>query len=249
MGMLDAFLGTSEYARFFNMLHKLISRALALLSVVVVTGCANIPSGNPSAELGDKSKGVVTASLTYANGTHTMDAWFYIRQKGETDKDKSIRLGAKPPATTGAGMLGMLMPTRGTSFSEDPDRSGRVLAVSLPPGDYELYSWTLYIQVVGGYGYISPKTPPPPLPFSVKAGQVTYLGNLHAETLMGKNLFGISVPGSGVATIKDERQRDQPLIDEKFPMLEGWPVVNADLNGKAWAPVPTPQSTPTPAAN
>lgn len=220
------------------MIHKMIRRCTAWLMVLAVVGCANTPSGEPLQELGDTSKGVIATSISYAPGTRTMDAWFFVRKKGDTDKDNYIRLKANPPITTGRGLLALAAPgAGGPRLASDPGRLGRVIAVSLPPGDYELFSWTLYIQAAGagGYGYISPKEEPPPLPFSVIAGQVTYLGSLHGQTIMGKNVFGMTIPGNGRALITDKLEQDLPYIRSKFPMISTWPVIKADLDGKSWA--------------
>lgn len=218
------------------MIQKMIRRGIALLVMLVTTGCANTHSGEPAEALDDASKGVLATSISYAPGTRTMDAWFYLRKKGDTDKDNYIRLKANPPLTTGRGLLALAAPgSGGPRLPTAPGRLGRVIAISLPPGDYELVSWTLYIQAVGGYGYISPKEDPPPLPFSLTAGQVTYLGSLHGQTIMGKNAFGMIIPGNGRALITDNFDQDLPHIRIKFPMINNWPVSKAHLDGKAWA--------------
>lgn len=218
------------------MIQKMIRRCMALLVMLMATGCANTPSGEPTESLGDASQGVLATSISYTPGTRTMDAWFYLRKKGDTDKENYIRLKANPPLTTGRGFLALAAPgAGGPRLPTVGGRLGRVIAISLPPGDYELVSWTLYIQAVGGYGYISPKEEPPPLPFSVTAGQVTYLGSLHGQTIMGKNVFGMSIPGSGNAIITDNFDLDMPHIRSKFPMISSWPVSKADLDGKTWA--------------
>ena len=217
------------------MQNKMLSRFALLLTSLIITGCATGTSGESSAELSDRTKGVVAASTTYDVGTRTMDAWFFIRKKSETDKDKFVRLSAQPPFSERPA-FGLLSPIAhlAQELPGTPGHAGRVMAVSLEPGEYELYSWTLYIQIMGGYGYISPKTPPKPLPFVVNAGQITYLGNLHGKTLMGSNIFGLSVPGDGTAVISNDFEHDIPLLKAKFPMLLNWPINDAQLNGQAW---------------
>jgi hypothetical protein len=218
---------------------RLTTRILSILTALLLAACAHRPSGEPTESLGDKTKGVIAASTTYTDGTRTLDSWFYIRKKGESNKDNFIRLSAKPPASTGSGLLALTLSTIGThsigDFPDTPDHSGRVLAVQLEPGEYELYSWTIYVQAVNGYGYISPKAPPTPLPFQVQAGVITYLGNLHGQTVMGQNVFGMDVPGGGIPSITDRLERDKPMLKAKFPMLQDWPITSANLNGKEWA--------------
>ena len=181
-----------------------------------------MPSGDSVAELNDKSKGILLASVTAETGKHTHDAWFYIRRKG--DADNSERLAA-----SGFSMFG-----KPNDFPQRSPRTGRLLAISLDPGEYELFTWTLYIQTFGGYGYISPKNPPTPLPFSVVAGRITYLGYLHLDTLMGKNIFGLSIPAGGGPEITDNFEDDRSLMAQKFPMLTTWPLEKASLSGASW---------------
>jgi len=209
----------------------IISTLLALL-----TGCANLPSGEPSQELANKINGVVAASVTFKKDTQTNNTWYYIRKKGEADKDKFIRLSAVKPFSTGLENLGSLPFIGGGSstFANRPDREGRVLAVSVEPGEYELYSWQLYIHLFNGYGYITHNVPPKPLTFMVKPGEVIYLGSLHGETIMGRNVFGLPVPGSGAPEIRDEYERDIPMLKARFPMLSDWLITSAKLDGQSW---------------
>ena len=126
-----------------------------------------------------------------------------------------------------------------------------ITAIALEPGEYELYTWGLHVNAFGGYGYIGPKSPPPPLPFTVKAGEVTYLGALHGETVMGRNIIGLPLAASGYPVIEDNRSRDEPMFRGRFPMLANWPITSANLNGQLWVQgdvdrqfTPTPMPTP-----
>lgn len=218
---------------FIASVRKALISCGTLLAVALLGACAQFPGSESPINGHDKSKGVVAASVTYATGTRTMNAWFYIRKKGEADRRQAIRLAAKPLFAMGGGS-GLSGSFRTIDFPDTPDREGRVQAVPLEPGEYELYTWVLDIQVVGGYGSISPKVPPTPIPFVISPGSVTYLGSLHGQTIMGKNLFGMDVPGSGTTDITDKSERDIPMLLDKYPMLNGWPVDNVRLNGQAW---------------
>ncbi len=220
------------------MLKRFFYRLFVAITSAIIVGCANMPSGEPTAELTDTNNGVAEAVITFSKGTRTMDAWFYVRRKGEADKNKYIRLSAKPPMSSASfvAFSPLLSSMAQPDFPDMPNRSGRAMAVSLPPGDYEMYSWTLYIQTFGGYGYISPSKPPQPLSFIIRPGRITYLGNLHADTVMGKNFVGIDIPGDGAIDVSDKFERDDAFIKAKFPKLSNWPVDKAQLNGKLWAP-------------
>jgi hypothetical protein len=210
--------------------------AFAFVSSAILAGCANMPSGEPSVALGDANNGVVAATITFLNGTHTMDAWVYIRKKGETDKDKYVRLSAIEPFSRRSmvAFSPLLTSIAQPDFADTTNRSGRALAVPLSPGEYEIYSWRLYIRTFGGYGYVSPRTEEKPLPLVVTAGRITHLGSLHAETLMGHNLVGIDVPAGGIIHISDASERDISFVKEKFPTLNDWPIDKANLDPKSW---------------
>lgn len=207
--------------------------ALFLMASLFLSACGQLPGAEPRIEGNNKNKGVIAASVTYLAGTRTMNAWFYVRKKGASDGSESIRLAAKPllSMSGGAGLATMF---RNIDFPDTPDRDGRIVAMSLEAGEYELYTWGLHTQVGGSYGNIQPAAPPSPIPFTVSAGSITYLGNLHGQAVLGKNALGLDVPAAGFAEITDKSGRDIPLLMDKFPMLEGWPVSTFRLNGNAW---------------
>lgn len=112
-------------------------------------------------------------------------------EKGDYNDSNAVRLDAN----------GFNLFENKNDFPEKPARIGRLLAVSLKPGENELYSWKVFVRTFGGHGYIYPRVRPVALPFVVKAGRITYLGSMHLETLMGKNLFGLEIP-AGAANLK-----------------------------------------------
>jgi hypothetical protein len=165
---------------------------------------------------------VLLAALTTDDNSQVMDAWFFYRKKGSSDE---LRLDA-------FGMAGLLM--KPNDFAGRDTRKGRLLALPLEPGEYELFNWTLYVTRLGGYGYLSPKTLPPPHPFAIRAGEITYLGGLHIDLILGKNLFGISMVFGGNPDIADQSTRDLLLLKEKYPNLSALPIRNAVPDGKHW---------------
>lgn len=235
---------------FYQVSMKVASR-ICLVAAILITGCASMPSGEPAAELNDSSKGVVMASVSFKRMSMTRDSWFYIRPKGSVDKNaKVVRLSALQPwvgpLTRGFGQL-PLVGSKSADFPDMPARIGRIAAVALEPGDYELYTWGLYVDAYGGYGYVNPKAPVPPLTFQVKAGEVTYLGSLHGETVMGRNIFGLPLVAGGYPIIEDKQSRDEPMFRSRFTMLANWPITSANLNGQLWVQGDVDrQFTPTP---
>ncbi|HFC30203.1 MAG TPA: hypothetical protein ENJ44_04065 [Oceanospirillales bacterium] len=185
---------------------------LSLFFITFFSGCINKSMNLKPAETLNPSKGYLVASVTKGNVPQANDAWYYYKNKAT---NKEARLDA----------LGFVMFTRPDDFPEDKNRNGRLLAIPLTPGGYQLVNWTLLVsQIMGGYAYISPKTPPTPFDFNIKAGEVTYIGSLHLDTLTGKNLFGMKIPVGGRSSISNKQKTDIPLLEEKYPNLKKLPI-------------------------
>jgi hypothetical protein len=95
---------------------------------------------------------------------------------------------------------------------------GRLFAVELPAGDYEVFQLTV---ASGGSGY---SLPIQTWRFSVSPGQVSYLGSLHMQYCEG--LFRNTRGGilGGELSIRDEYPRDVDLLRGRFRQLAGLPV-------------------------
>ena len=179
--------------------------------LLFLSGCGSLPASIDANDKLDPTKGMIVASVTVDTGKHTNDSWFYFRKKG-TEEGK--RLAA----------VGHTLIIKPNDYPDHPSRSGRLVAIPVEPGEYELYGWVLYIQTFGGYGYIAPKTPPPAYTFTVTPGKITYLGALHVTTLMGKNIFGLQIPAGGEPEILDNYDADTALMKRKYPALSSWLV-------------------------
>jgi hypothetical protein len=105
--------------------------------------------------------------------------------------------------------------------NEFKDLYGHVIAMALPAGKHQFDSWRLASNSVFYY----PREKPPPLQFEVVPGQIKYLGNLHGNVEMGKNLFGMSVLAGGHMEVRDERARDLEKFDQRYPQFKGKVVI------------------------
>lgn len=202
--------------------------SFTFLASVLLLGCASSPGALQPTDPLDPGKGVVVVSLTSSDSPQVMDAWFFYRKKGSTE---DLRLDA-------FGVGGLLAKPKG--FADEPSRRGRLQALALDPGEYELFNWTLYVTRAGGYGYLSPKVPPPPHGFVVRAGELAYLGNLHIEPVLGKNTFGIPMVFGGEPEITDRSDRDLPLLKIQQPRLAAWPLRSQVPSGALWKVAPAP---------
>lgn len=134
--------------------------------------------------------------------------------------------------------------------SDLEDGYGKILALALPAGSYRINGW----QIVYGSGVrVTPIDPPDPLTFELAAGEVKYLGNLHANLMMGKNIFRMKILGDGYVGVYDQHERDIAFIEEKYPQLKGkigisllrqGPWLNGVERDRTVAPLPPIQPIP-----
>jgi len=182
-------------------------RILTLIfAAILITGCVTLPM-KVSQESLQSNKGVILASVTKNGGT---DVWFYYKKIGDS---KAKRMDA-----VGLSMIGVA-----DDFPNDKNKQGRVLAFQVDPGEYELIKWTIYDYSLNYYKYISPKSINP-IRFTVRANRVTYLGNLHVDTIKGKNIFGAPIIIGGRATIKNNYSQDIAIFKKKYPNLSNLPI-------------------------
>lgn len=98
-------------------------------------------------------------------------------------------------------------------------------AFSLPPGEYEFFNFKLAYH--NGYAGRSWEAKQDfSIPFTVAAGEISYLGQIRCYQLTGKNIFGISIPAGGVFEISDRFGNDVPSLKAKFPEFDWSTLVN-----------------------
>lgn len=197
---------------------------IPVVALLLLHGCASTPEGMDQSSAVDKSRGVLLATITHDGNPQVLDAWFYFRRKGSTDEQRL-------DAHDNADML-----IRGFALTQKAGPAGRLLAVPLEPGDYELFNWTLYVSRLGGYAYIGPKDPPPVHRFAIRPGVVTYLGELHLDAVLGKNPFGVSLVFGAAPAISDQSVRDRARLPSRYPGLVDWPMDVAVPDPAGWSP-------------
>lgn len=194
-----------------------MSRALVLLTAVLLSACAT-RNVDPDYRLdGDKAEGVVVVSLTY-EGLDRRDSpsWSYRR----LDAEGGNRIFARS--------------LRSQLDWEAPP--GRLAVFALPPGSYEFYrcefaglagqaqpTWSTGRDGVitannpwfAGFNtpdYTARKAEAYSVKFEVAAGKAIYLGNLH--------LTWRGPPHTGTVSVLDRAERDLGLLRTKYPNLE-----------------------------
>ncbi len=114
---------------------------------------------------------------------------------------------------------------------EEPGRKGRMFALPLQPGEYELVNVHFYYnngQVEKSWEAKEDFS----VPFSMEAGKAYYIGDFLARGYWGKNIFGITIPAGGHFVHRYNLGRDLPLLKAKFPELAEKDVVTLDLDAE-----------------
>jgi hypothetical protein len=105
---------------------------------------------------------------------------------------------------------------------------GRLFAVELTAGVYEIYELGAPRILVRMQ----------PLHFEVRPGEILYLGNLHVHYCLykpdpGRRAYRSFING-GIPSVRDEAQRDLPLLLRKFPALTEANIIPAVIDNNAW---------------
>ncbi len=98
--------------------------------------------------------------------------------------------------------------------SEFPNFYGRVAAVEVPAGEYQVDS-----MFSTGNGHYSVRGKTEKNTIQVKAGEVVYVGALNVKLTFGQSFLGVADVKQVEAEITDQRARDIPLFKQKYPAL------------------------------
>jgi len=170
--------------------------------------------------------GLIVGSVTAPKVQHYWDISRFRYRK--LDDSKSGVLESASPTTDFLWKKGLTVQPGGTG--PDPgleDQLGRVFAVELSAGTYEIY------QLDGSKGLL---THMQPARFVVRPGEIRYLGNLHVRYCLYKPHHRVyrSYVNAGIPSVRDEGQRDLPLLRRKFPALAGSSILTAVIDDSAW---------------
>lgn len=91
---------------------------------------------------------------------------------------------------------------------------GRLVAVELPEGAYEVFSWETY--GIGAGRQFS-------IPFKIVAGRASYIGNVYIEILTEENIFRV--------VVSDESKRDLALMLQRYTNIKAMDVI---IEGIKW---------------
>lgn len=190
-------------------MYRILATILATLAIAnLATGCSRIAQKNlaeDSPSIVHSGGGIIVGSVTAPKVLHYhKTALFRYRALGDDGKPGGILTSGRTPGW---------QPTIPECDEDGLEQEcGRLFAVSLPAGGYEIFE----VSAVGdndSYRVF------PPLQFTVLEGKVSYLGDLHVSYCQG---MVHSMRGGilgGEISIRDEFDRDIPLLKSKYSQL------------------------------
>ena len=105
---------------------------------------------------------------------------------------------------------------------------GKTFRQALPPGDYEIVNIRLSSDT-GQVSMLFSSKEPFSMRFSVRPGEVVYLGRFQAHGVWGRNILKMKVADGGFFEIQDRLDEDVQLALAKGSPIEGVMVRRAEL--------------------
>ncbi len=96
--------------------------------------------------------------------------------------------------------------------------SGNLVAIVVPAGTYEYYTYHLAQATGMTTVYWDPKFEFS-VPFHIQENKINYVGEIVIHTQIGKSLLGIPVADGGIWSIGEARDRDIPMLKARYPSL------------------------------
>ena len=101
---------------------------------------------------------------------------------------------------------------------DDAAEEAEVWVVPLAPGEYEFYDFEIWSDNGIVRNRFSPREKFS-VPFTIKAGTSTYLGDFRAMALSGRNIVGFPVEGGAYFMISDQSDRDLNIAKAHDPAV------------------------------
>lgn len=192
----------------------LLKFSLAALALSLLTACIHSPTRvfDSSLEKGDPSK------IGYIAGSVTGPI------KGRRYSSQGIYVcNAKQDIIFEFGF------TDNWAQKEKPDINsdgveGKTFTLPLPEGEYYFCDFWFFANG-GTYSTGFSAENKFSIPFQVKAGAVSYIGEFLGISATGRNIFGISVRAGGYWVVSNKRERDMPLISLKNKDIAARPLI------------------------
>jgi hypothetical protein len=175
----------------------------ARIWALIVCGAVLTACATPIRSYEGPDAGFAIATLAAKSGTEYSSYRLYLRSRDQQRQGEFVWL-------------------QNNMFSSDkPDfseqyKSGEVNVIKLAPGDYELYSFSVFQN-----GYPATATYSPrelfSIPFTVRPQQAVYLGEYLAIATYGENFFGMTVKGGPIFVVSNQQARDAAIAKAEAP--------------------------------
>ncbi|HRE12844.1 MAG TPA: hypothetical protein PLD37_01465 [Usitatibacteraceae bacterium] len=109
----------------------------------------------------------------------------------------------------------------GTNDFDEERRKGKVVVLPLKPGTYFVNDVQMEDVATNRNFRLRAASR---APIEVKAGEVTYLGEMVGTGTLGKPFLGFRAIEKAYILVADQQARDMPLAGEKAPEIKGKPV-------------------------
>lgn len=189
---------------------------LILAAILSLAGCVTAQKVDSSFELKTiaANEGMIVASMVQdrSGWTRYSNVSFWFRDKDGNNRGRV----AYSPSLPG--------------FNVGQSERDIVKVYKLPAGQYEFFDFSMFIGSPVGTTDFSAREEYS-IPFTVKPGQVTYLGEIKLIPRTGRNIFGLPIPGGGHFILSDQRSRDMALLRENYPNLAAARVEFRPLRG------------------
>ena len=199
-----------------------IYKAILLCSLISLTGCA-INSTKPIARDfsfdAKANTGLIIGSISQELAKNKVNSYFYLASNNDIHTSQKVKVSKNSL---------LLHSYKRSQFSET---SGRIYALELPVGKHTLKTWSVFN---GTGATITPRNEPTPIEFTVKKGEVLYVGNLHMNFINGRNLFGMSIIGSAYPELTNEYDRDISVFHDKYPGLKQHKIKAIEIKNGRW---------------
>jgi hypothetical protein len=177
---------------------------LTILSLLILSSCT---AGLHVTNYEGPDAGVLVTSLGAKTGTVYNGYNLFYRMKNRSpDGDGTIWWGQ-------ANIL------EGRKLDIDNGgETGIVDVRRLPPGEYEIFNFRVFYNGGNVQKNFSSKQDFS-IPFSIRPGRTTYIGEFIAVGVQGQNIFGFSILDGAYFTVADRRERDITIARQKHPNL------------------------------
>lgn len=169
-------------------------------------------------------------------------AGFLLLSIGGPTDSSFITWGLQVQRLDGPGDVDITYDGRGLSLGtprdyHEDDLAGAVFHVPLPPGQYAITGYTFFLQGMapGSYGTYQPAAPLA-IPFTIRQGQTTYLGEFVGMPAR-RALFGWSSIHGAYWWLRDQQTRDVAIARQKWPARPLDTIMGA---------IPSPADAPAP---